>query len=143
MSAYIVNDETISVIVKAFEIYQVSYRADDYYPSTRFILDANEQRQAIGQSLLNQNYASVNFRYGETNEAHKFEYKDVNLLRNGKIDTGLIVGCIDCYNYQACEMNDYFESRIFYSLKDLKDAMLVRYVKQDGFDIIWGWDEYY
>ena len=40
-------------------------------------------------------------------------------------------------------MKDYFESRIFYSLQDLKDAMLVRYVKQDGFDIIWGWDEYY
>lgn len=138
MSAYIVNDETISVIVKAFEIYGVSYRSDDYNPRIQVIVDINEIRHSIGQSLVNQNYKSVNYRYSEATLSHKFEYKDVEVIKNHKVDTGLIVGCIDCYNYQACETKDYFQSELYYSLQSLKTAILERYIKNDGFRIVWG-----
>jgi len=87
VSAYIVNDETISVIVKGFVEYDVDYTADDYRPD----------RCSIGQSLLNQNYKSVNYRYNESTKPHSFQYTNIN------INEGMLLGCIDCYEYQACE----------------------------------------
>lgn len=47
---------------------------------------------------MNQNYASVNYRYRESTEPHKFEYVDIP-----NINPGMILGCINCYNYQTCE----------------------------------------
>lgn len=138
MSAYIVDDETISVLVKALEIYNVKYKADNYEEPKGWLIDLNEERNKIGQSLLDQNYKSVNYRYDEGTKSHKFEYKYVPILVDNKLNTGLILGCIQCYEYQACETEDYFESKIHYSLKRLKDAMLERYIKNDGYEIAWG-----
>ena len=137
MSAYIVSDETVSVIVKAFEVYKVNYIGEGY---NEFKIDnLDKKRQAIGQSLLNQNYKSVNYRYREYDEPHKFRFTDINLMVNGKLDKGLIVGCIDCYNYQACETEDYWQSHIYHSLRWLKDKILDQYIKQDGFEKSWGY----
>lgn len=133
MSAYIVSDETVSVIVKAFEIYNITHYSSD---CNEFI---EKKRQAIGQSLVDQNYRSVNYHYRENDKPHKFEFTDINLMVNGKPDTGLIVGCIDCYNYQACENDDYWQSHIYHSLRWLKDTILNQYIKQDGFEKSWGY----
>ena len=136
MSAYIVNDETVSVIVKAFEIYKVNYVGEGY---NEFIEDIDKKRLSLGQSLVDQNYRSVNYRYREYDKPHKFEFTDINLMVNGKLDTGLIVGCIDCYEYQACENDDYFQSKIHHSLRWLKDSILNQYIKLDGFEKSWGY----
>ena len=133
MSAYIVNDKTVSVIVKAFEIYNITHYSND---CNEFI---EKKRQAIGQRLVDQNYRSVNCRYREYDPPHKFAFTDINLMVNGKLDTGLIVGCIDCYNYQACETDDYWQSHIYHSLRWLKDTILNQYIKQDGFEKSWGY----
>ena len=133
MSAYIISDETVSVIVKAFEIYNITHYSSD---CNEFI---EKKRQTIGQRLVNQNYRSVNYRYIDQMTPHKFEFTDVNLMVNGKLDTGLIVGCIDCYNYQACETDDYWQSHIYHSLRWLKDTILNQYIKQDGFEKSWGY----
>ena len=136
MSAYIVNDKTVSVIVKAFEIYKVNYIGEGYED---LIDDLDKRRQSLGQSLVDQNYRSVNYRYIDQMTPHKFAFTDINLMVNGKLDTGLIVGCIDCYNYQACETDDYWQSHIYHSLRWLKDTILKQYIKQDGFEISWGY----
>ena len=133
MSAYIVNDETVSVIVKAFEIYNITHYSSD---CNEFI---EKKRQAIGQRLVNQNYRSVNYRYIDQMTPHKFEFTDINLMVNGKLDTGLIVGCIDCYEYESSENKEYYGSSIQYWLKSLKNAILKQYIKQDGFEISWGY----
>ena len=133
MSAYIVNDKTVSVIVKAFEIYNITHYSND---CNEFI---EKKRQAIGQRLVDQNYRSVNYRYIDQMTSHKFAFTDINLMVNGKLDTGLIVGCIDCYNYQACETDDYWQSHIYHSLRWLKDTILNQYIKQDGFEKSWGY----
>lgn len=65
MSAYVVSHETISVLVKGFEIYGVDYKAENYEKPIQLIVDMNELRKGIGQSLLDQNYKSVNQRYSE------------------------------------------------------------------------------
>lgn len=135
MSAYVVKDETISVIVKALEFYEVEYEADGYKNPIQIIYNLAELRQKIGQSLLEQNYKSVNYRYNENTQAHEFQFKDVNLTENRKINTGLILGCIRCYEYQASEPNDYSNSKIHMTLNYLKEKMLAKYIIKDGFEI--------
>lgn len=137
MSAYIVNNETISAIVKGFEIYGAIYDAEGYKKPNQIIINITDLRNSIGQHLLNQNYASVNWRYRENEEPRKFEYVDIP-----NINPGMILGCIHCYNYQTCEADiegkDYFESNLYQSLCDLKELMLERYITNDGYEMPWG-----
>lgn len=130
MSAYVVSHETISVLVKGFEIYGVDYKAENINN------DLNKKKR-IGQSLLDQNYASANQLYSE-NElvTPEFIYKDLD------VDAGIIYGCIQCYEYQACETDDYFESKLHFSLMRLKDAMLKRYIRNENLKIPYGYNGY-
>lgn len=137
MSAYIVNDETISAIVKGFEMYGATYDAEGYKKPISIIVNVTDLRNSIGQHLLNQNYASVNCRYREDEEPRKFKYVDIP-----NINPGMILGCIHCYNYQTCEADiegkDYFESDLCQSLTELEECMLVRYITNDGYEVPWG-----
>lgn len=144
MSAYIVSNKTISLIAKAFNDYNVTFKAEDYDPCASFIggcsafIDSNKLTNAIGQSLLNQNYRSVNYRYDENEQPPKFKYEDVG---DHIINLGDIIGCIDCYNYQACETPDYDESDIYKSLKNLKTAIYENAMRRLGYaDYPWGID---
>ena len=137
MSAYIVSNKTISLIARAFCEYGVNYNADNYEPSTMGTILLNVRQEEIGQSLLDQNYKSVNYRYGEDEETPKFEYEDVDdYIR----DLGAIIGCINCYNYQACETPYYDSSYIHDSLNDLKEEVYERAIKQLGYEEPWGID---
>lgn len=133
MSAYVVSHETISVLVKGFEIYGVDYKAENINN------DLNKKKR-IGQSLLDQNYASTNIGYSkkELNSfiTPEFIYKDLD------VDAGMIYGCIQCYEYQACETDDYFESKLHFSLMRLKDAMLKRYIRNENLRIPYGYNGY-
>lgn len=142
MSVYIVNDETISAIVKGFEIYGALYEAEGYKKPNSIIVSITDLRNSIGQHLLNQNYASVNlwyreWWYRENEEPRKFEYVDIP-----NINPGIILGCIRCYNYQTCEADidgkDYYESNLYKSLCKLEELMLKRYITNDGYEIPWG-----
>lgn len=135
MSAYIVNNETISVIAKAFIDYDVIFTADDYSPEVQVIKNIKKKYNEIGQSLINENYRSVNYRYREDKKPPKFEYVEV------KSDEGTLVGCINCYIYQSSETNDFFESYLYYSLNNLKNEILNRLIKEKGQDIPWGYEK--
>lgn len=130
MSAYIVSDETISVIAKGLVEYGVECRGVHF--DTMQVILVNGRYKPIGQWLLDQNYKSVNFRYGEDTPTPEFEYKDV------EADLGVLLGCIECYIYQACETADFTESEIYKSLMQLKDRMLKRLIKEKGYEIGWG-----
>ena len=134
MSAYVVNNETISAIVKGFEVFNVEYRAEDYKEPVQILINLQKIRNSIGQSLLNQNYKSVNYRYNENSKTPEFKYKDVS------INEGAILGCIDCYVYQACETSDFFESELYNSLMKLKNAMLIKLIEEKGQNIPWGYE---
>ena len=139
ISAYICDNKTISAIAKAFEQYATrdfGYKAPDYKPSYSFIIEVGENEQRIGQSLLNKNVASVNYRYDEDRPAPVFEYEDV------KIDEGIVYGCIRNYEYQACEEPDYFECDVHKSLARLKEQMLRRLIKRCGMNgDCWGYPD--
>ena len=136
MSAFIVNKQTIDVIVKGFEVYNVRYDAENYKPLAGFIIDAQEMRNRIGQSLLDQNYESVNYRYRENVRPPKYEYEDLPFR---EFNEGLLCGCIDCFEYQACETENYFTSQMHFSLQEVKNKMLERYIENAGQDIPWGY----
>ena len=137
MSAYVVDDCTISAIVKGFEVYNVKFCAEGFeQPKNSLFISLDAQRQSIGQYLLNRNYDSVNYRYNDNTKPHEFEYYDVS------IDPGKVVGCINCYNYQTCEKDidgrHYFDTELYHVLNRLKLAMLDWYIKRDELEKPWG-----
>lgn len=137
MSAFVVNDYTISAIVKGLEIYHVDFRAEGYaVQSMGWAVSIHDIRKGIGQCLVNCNYNSVNYRYEEKIEPRKFRYHDIK-----NINPGMIVGAIKCFDYQACEAPinglDYFQSMLHLSLMRLKDHILEKYINRDGYDITW------
>lgn len=135
MSAYIVNNKTIHAIVKGFELYNAEFEAENYQKPIQIIINMKELRDGIGQALLNQNYKSVNYRYSEDTTTPKYTFEDV------KTNEGIILGCIDCYIYQACETEDFFESKLYESLQKLKEAMLKSMIAQKGYEVPWGYED--
>ena len=123
MSAFIVSDDTISVLARAFVDYQVPFH-DGTYNEPRMIIFKDEELKRIGQSLVNQNYRSVNFRYQEEQEPSEFVPTEV------EFDEGTVYGCIACYEYQACETADYYESEIHNSLVRLQKSLLERLLRK-------------
>ena len=67
MSCYIVDEKTISAIVKGFEEYNVSFNAEGYRKpgasNSGWRKDLSNQRKTTGQSLLDQNIKSCNYRF--------------------------------------------------------------------------------
>lgn len=135
MSVYIVDNKTIHAIVKGFRVYVAAFDTEDYNNAVSDITSDKAMSNVIGQSLLNQNYKSVNCRYRENTETPKYNYEDV------KINEGILIGCIDCYEYQACETDDYFNSDIHYSLLRLKNKIIERMIKEKGQEIPWGYED--
>ena len=114
MDAFIVTDNTISAIVKAFEKYQVDYRAKDCGEEVKSITDRQEKNSKIGQSLVNQNYASFNYHYKENIKPHKYLFQDI------EVDEDISSDCVEYYICQASETENFFKSEIYKSLTRLQ-----------------------
>lgn len=139
MSCYVVSDKTISVIAKAFVIYGVDFKDKSYQLDDFDLILVNGRFPKIGKCLLRQNLLSYYARYQDEKtlkhideEVEKFKYEDVEL------NPGLIYGCIECYDYQACETKGYETSQIHYSLMRLKDKVARKFIEQNGYEIPWG-----
>ena len=136
MSAYVVNNETITCIAKGFVEYGVSFRGGapkDWMDE--IIVDTNKEIKRIGQALLEANYKSVNFRYSEENEAPEFEPAE---LTEG-FDEGKVIGCIVCFDYQACELDDWEDSIICKDLNRLEHQILDRLLRRSGMEVPYGY----
>jgi hypothetical protein len=138
MSAYICDNKTISAIVEGVLNYggrDYEFKAEGYKPATGWLIDLNEQRKAIGQALLEQNYRSVNYCYDENEPTPKFTFEEV------KINPSIVVGCIRNYEYQACETPDYYETELHKSLERLKTCILYRVCEQHYGEMPWGYPD--
>ncbi len=134
MSAFICNNETITCIARAFVEYGVEFRGGEPKSAMDMILvDTNKETKRIGQALLAENYRSVNFRYNENTEVPEFEPAEV------EFDEGTVLGCIDCYEYQSCEPDDWEETLVFKDLVELKATILKRLVKRLGMKVPYGY----
>ena len=134
MSCYVCSDETISVIANAFAKYKVTYCEDFLNKPSIYTQCPNSIEVAkIGQSLLEQNYSSVNERYNENTPTPAFKLKKIK-----NVNEGMIIGCISNYMCQSCLTKDWMGSDIYMSLNNLKSAILERMIKDKGQEIVWG-----
>ena len=121
MSAYIVSDDHINVLVSYF----VGRHATD-----GLWLEINGTHQhmdrinavEVARTLFAENVRSVDVRYGEENPAYyTFRYipqaKDVYAVAE-------IAGMIDCLEYQSCETTDYFSTKAYCILDRMRKALL-------------------
>ena len=133
MSCYVVDKKVIDLMVSWIFDHN-DYKAENYHYDgyMGILLDVKEMRNAIGQSLLDANYDSVNYRYDENRKAPTYEYSEDALYESCKNGTYLadVYSAIQEYNYQACETENYFESELYHSLQDVKESMLVLLLKQ-------------
>ena len=140
MSAYVVNDKTINVIASGFVDLNVEYRnkKDEIWNCGSLygiMIDLYTVGQIIATDLLKANYDSVNYRYQENTEPHKIKFEKVSY------NLGELLGCINCFDYQACESENWEDSLIYKDLQCLKNAILKKAIKQLGFEIPWGVEE--
>lgn len=84
MSAWVVEQGHIDVLVNGLAQY-------------RLITPAN--MQAVGQTLLHENYLSVNYRYGEDDSTPAYQLR----VTEASLDPRHLVAAIGCYEYQSCE----------------------------------------
>ena len=66
-----------------------------------------EQASEIGKMLWEENYRSVNYRYGETSETPRYTYSARNAA---KLSAVALRKQVSCYDYQSCETDDYNET---------------------------------
>lgn len=134
MSAYIVSNETITVIATAFVEYGVKFYDGEIHEA-QLLYSKSGLIKGIGQSLLQTNYDSVNYRYRENTECPEFIP-----VEGLEINEGIVYGCIRCYNYQACELEDWEICQVKKSLDILENKLLERLIKRAGQKCEWGYD---
>lgn len=136
MSAFICNNETITCIARGFVDFGVDFRGGR--PKTwieQICIDRNEEIKRIGQALLEANYESVNFRYNENTEVPEFEPAPLN----EGFDEAIVLGCISCFDYQACEVNNWEDTVVYKDLQRLKDKITMRLVQACGQHMTYGY----
>lgn len=98
MSVYIVSSATINAIVHAAKTHGLCVLG-----GTNYLTNLQE----LGQTLANMNFASYEYRYGIRKE-DKYTYK----FRDATYTPAEMLGSCHCYEYQACEAPDYYDSGI-------------------------------
>jgi len=92
MSAFIVSEETIALLVEALFKYDLA------------CLDGSR----VGQDLLDHNYRSVNYHYGESTLVPEYTHEGTQgILLN---DPYTVYKVARCYHYQSCEHPGYWDS---------------------------------
>lgn len=134
MSCYVVDKKVIDLMVSWIMNHNIEYKAENYHYDgyMGILFDVNEMSNAIGQSLLDANYDSVNYRYDDDKKAPTYEYSPDACLDSVANETyeADVYSAIQEYNYQACETDTYFESELYHSLQDAKESMLVGLLRQ-------------
>lgn len=105
MSAYVVSDATIDALV-TFAI-GGTWRCWDGKP------------EELGQMLVDENYASVNYRYrGEEGGPHKYSFKFMS--SPAKLSPIVILKLCHCYEYQACEHSEWKDSKAHDAIRSIE-----------------------
>lgn len=110
MSAFIVSDATIDALVT----YGSAGGTERVF---------NQHPEPAGQKLVNENYRSCNARYrGEYGNPHIYEYKPY--IR--PLDPVQVIKLCDCYDYQACETDDYSNTEAAYIIRAIRSKAVSR-----------------
>lgn len=80
----------------------------------------NGNKQAIGQKLLDENYRSVNHRYGESEKAPIFQ----SVYPTRRHSPIKIIKLCDCYGYQTCETPDWKDTEAYAIMQMLRERAI-------------------
>lgn len=111
MSAFIVSDNHIHAVVAA------AAHFDAYLPNLK--LRDIDDRQKLGQILVDANYESVNYRYKA-----KYEPPVYRIRFTTPPDPIQAIKAIDCLDYQSCEVPDWESTEAFKILERIKSAAI-------------------
>ncbi len=113
MSAFICNDWHINTLVN----YGCVKRVRTWYAPICRSLEFTDP-QGVAETLLAENYRSVNYRYNENGDPPAINYSPFQAYTTDPVH---IIKACDCYGYQACESPDYEESRAYALIKGIRE----------------------
>ena len=114
MSAYVVEENHIEYLVS--EMCKPRTGIKDYFEHDLGVTTPQE----VGQLLWDENYRSVNYRYGENDSAPKFTYR----RKCYDFDPLQVLKSISCYEYQTCEHPEWSASKVKKLLSRLESRMI-------------------
>ncbi len=109
MSAFIISKEHIDCLVTYAVFKRLHCRVND---RTQADLDNADE---IGQLLVNENYRSYNYLYNDEN-INPYVY---SFTKSPKYSLIQIIKACNCYNYQSCETDDYYQSDAYYLVDNI------------------------
>lgn len=125
MSAYLVNEEHIAEIAKAWRELKQEYGYNLY---TKRMIKGNVVRE-----LTKQNLKSLNARYGENELTGKEEEKYIAKAKElslgyAKVDMFDLYKMVQCYMYQSCEHEEWRETDAYFICESIKEVIATRIV---------------
>lgn len=136
MSAYIMNDDEINTIVSYFLDPNAAYGEGAWLRlgESEWNNLNRDNAPKVAAILKAENIRSVNAKYGENdNPAYVFEYDRTASKR----PIGNIIGALDCYEYQACEAEDWDKSLAHEIVQMLRKHLLKTIAEEEG-TYTWG-----
>lgn len=125
MSAFIVGHDHIDALLTFARLHRVSYYVPQSIcnkPGGNRVDINGETATEVGRILLDENERSVRFRYsdcpaddlpgtiGEESAGYRFrDFSELYMMPMGKQCAWILNGC-RCFDYQACETDDYRQS---------------------------------
>lgn len=109
MSAFIVEDDLIDLLV--------TYATSDRGPGQRQLIAA-QSPQSLGAMLVAQNWRSVGERYRESGEPAPYTFTPYT----GPMESMAVIKACNCYDYQACETEDYETTEPARIVRDIRDT---------------------
>lgn len=147
MSAYIVTDGTIRLMVEAAlgitDREPLSWWYDGRWNKLNPYGVTEEEKlgkhgirlidkHAFGQILVDANYRSVSHRYQEDSEPPEYRHERSTL----PVDPVQVLKTIDCFDYQSCEAADWEESEAYAICSALRHRAIQQLPGYD--DAKWG-----
>lgn len=128
MSAFVVSTKHIDALVNFALNYSPAYTYDTF----RYFYNhewhwIKARANETGQKLLDQNYRSVNYRYNETETAPVYTYRPYT----GELNPEKIIKACNCYDYQACETDDYKDTEASAIIDAIRDAAIEKLTENE------------
>lgn len=99
MSAFLVSDTHLNYLVSYASLHRVSY----WDKKAQRRIEVFGEEQAAFNLLFGANVESINERYQENTPPMPSKF----LLDAGHFDPVQVIKACNCYDYQACEVDDY------------------------------------
>lgn len=106
MSAYILGDDTIDLLVTAGLMGGHDDRLGIFQDGDWHYFTKHEDADRLGSILKTANYDSVNYRYQEATQCEAYRYNGngiVPYLGSPVISWGQVLHSVRCFEYQSCE----------------------------------------